>query len=168
MATPSEPHVIAANNDKQVLSSTPHIFTLNFAPSTRHQPLGKLPADPSSDDTAPPYTAVFLNFENIVGKGQPPVYEVYVNLPDDAEPNADHRAGALPLYGLAASSTPHWEHDGSGQRVVLDITELFNRLRTQPEWSSSQLRICLQPRKPLTGNASVSIGRVSLYIATRP
>jgi hypothetical protein len=168
MNTVTAPRLLAASNDPLVLGSAPQELTLRFLPLPRLPPPGRLPrislvgAEPDMART--PYRGVFLNFENMVGQGRPPVVEIYLDTPSGADPADDRNAGALPFYGLAASSTPSAEHDGSGQRVALDITELFNRLRTQPEWDGTQLRVLLVPRKPMPEGAAVRIGRVSLYL----
>jgi tyrosinase len=166
MKTSIPPEVMAATNEAQPLKSTAHSLTLNILQVNRAvrshlKPLASI------GDISSPTAEAFLNFENIVGTGVAPIYDVYLNLPNTADKDADRTdffAGSLPMFGVAASSIPDVHQSGSGTHYVLHITELLNKLRARPDWNEGELRVTLVPRGDLPQDASVTIGRVSLYL----
>lgn len=143
------PRLFAATTEPQVLGSAAHVITLRFLPSAYLPPPSRLPklrlvgACPAGA-----YQAVFLNFEDMADKGLPPVFEVYLGVPPCTAPCDDSYAGALPYSTLNAA---------------LDITDVFTRLRSKPEWDQKHLQILLKPRNAMRASAALSIGRVSLY-----
>ncbi|KQV82484.1 hypothetical protein ASD15_10725 [Massilia sp. Root351] len=148
------PRLFAATSEPQVLGSAAHVITLRFLPSAHHPPPSRLPtlslvgASPATDGA---YQAVFLNFEDMVDQGLPPVFEVYLGVPPCTAPCDESYAGALPFSAHAA----------------LDITEVFTRLRSKPEWDQKHLQVLLKPRNAMRSTAALSIGRVSLYTEHR-
>ena len=145
------PRLFAATTEPQVLGSAAHVITLRFLASAHYPPPSRLPklslvgASPAADAA---YRAVFLNFEDMADKGLPPVFEVYLGVPPCTAPCDDSYAGALPYSTLNAA---------------LDITDVFTRLRSKPEWDQKHLQILLKPRNAMRASAALSIGRVSLY-----
>ncbi len=109
-------------------------------------------------------SSIYLNFENIIGKGFPPAYDVYLNLGNETQRESSYYAGALPFFGLEEASTPDERHSGSGQHYILDISDLVSELQQQNNWQPDQVEIHLQPREPLNAECTVSIGRISLYV----
>ena len=60
--------------------------------------------------------AIFLNVENVTGTHASTNYDVYLNLPDGADP-ADHderRVGTLPTFGIERASSAEDAHGGGG------------------------------------------------------
>jgi len=104
----------------------------------------------------------FLHFENITAKGSPPIQDVYINVPEDAGEKKSFYAGSLNLFGVAESSIADLHHPGSGQHYALDVSELMNELRTLPNWKEEKLDVSIEPAWKME-NASVKIGRISLY-----
>lgn len=151
MDTRAVPRLFAVTSEPQVLGSAAHFITLRFLASAHHPPPSRLPklslvgASPASGGA---YQAVFLNFEDMVDRGLPPVFEVYLGVPPSTAPCDDNYAGALPSSSLHAA---------------LDISDLFTRLRSKPEWDQKHLQILLKPRNAMRASAALSIGRVSLY-----
>jgi hypothetical protein len=150
MKPAAAPRLFAATSEPQVLGSTVHLITLRFLASAHHPPPSRLPkltvvGGPVTDGS---YDAVFLNFEDMVDQGLPPVFEVYLGVPPCTAPCDETYAGALPYSSLHAA---------------LDITEVFTRLRSKPEWDQKHLQILLKPRNAMRASAALSIGRVSLY-----
>jgi tyrosinase len=110
---------------------------------------------------------VFLNIENITGRGPPGTYKVYVNVPDgeDPESHQDHFVGTLPLFGIGEQSEDDAAHGGSGLTLVLEITGLVNRLQGEGTWNEFDLDVDFVPLRPVPEGADVKIGRLSVYHA---
>ncbi|MFZ6744382.1 hypothetical protein ACO0LC_14240 [Undibacterium sp. JH2W] len=176
----SSPSIIAANNEIQVLGSDLLDVNLDLSQARSLLALNKITL-PSlvGSQTSPILRHAYLCFEHITGHGAPPAYDVYLNLPPaaqamlkqsdhasmDAQLESLHFAGTLGFYGLESSSTPGLEHDGSGMNIILDVAGLLKGLRSRSDWSEQAMHISLLPREPLTANAAVSIGRISLQVA---
>jgi tyrosinase len=112
-----------------------------------------------------PARRVFLNIENITGRGPPGTYSVYVNLPEGAKPE-DHQesfAGTLPLFGMAEASRADSPHGGSGLTHVLEITGIVERLRAEGGWQEDNLKVAFVPLRPVAKGADIKIGRLSIY-----
>jgi len=170
--TPSTPpELLAATSQPQVLGSTSH--TVQLAIEAARGPLSARLRGVealAAASAGPPPADAFLNFENITGTGVPPVFDVYLNLPPGADPAAHEElyAGPLPLFGVASASEADDRHSGSGMHYVLQITELLDTLRKRPDWQDRQLQVTLVPRSALDADASVTVGRVSLYAKEAP
>jgi hypothetical protein len=148
------PRLFAVSSEPQVLGSRAQVITLRFLASAHHPPPSRLSklslvGAPAADG---PYHAVFLNFEDMLDRGLPPVFEIYLGVPPCTLPSEDGYAGALPCSTLHAA---------------LDITDVFTRLRSKPEWDQKHLQVLLQPRSAMHASAALSIGRVSLYTGHR-
>jgi tyrosinase len=67
---------------------------------------------------------ILLNLENITGVDPGQTYRVFVNLPDDGDPDTDehHLVGTVSLFGVNTASDPDGEHAGNGLSYVFDIT----------------------------------------------
>lgn len=78
---------------------------------------------------APSAERYLLNLENITGVDPGQAYRVYVNLPDDGDPDTEerHLVGTMSLFGVARASDPDGEHSGNGLSYVFDVTELVGR-----------------------------------------
>ena len=110
---------------------------------------------------------VFLNIENITGRGPPGSYKVYVNVPE-GEAAADHPenfVGTLPLFGIAEATAEGGAHGGSGLTFVLEITDLVRKLQSKGKWNESDLRVAFVPLRASPEGADVKIGRISVYHA---
>jgi len=109
---------------------------------------------------------VYLNIENITGRGRPTSYAVYLNIPDGATDPHQHEhlfAGNLPMFGVAEASRSDAQHTGSGLTYVLDITELVEQLKAQGVWDPARLRVTFAPRRAPAEGAAIQVGRISLY-----
>lgn len=150
--------IVAATNKKVNLSSAKTVVHLKLDPPPKKKAslafMEKAPDKPQS---------TILHFENVTGKGVPPTQDVYLNVPDDEGNKESFYAGSISLFGLEASSTPGLHHSGSGQHYALDVTELMNKLRTLPNWNEKQLDVSIEPAWEMDNDASVKIGRISLY-----
>jgi tyrosinase len=110
---------------------------------------------------------VFLNIENITGKGPPGTYKVYVNLPEGQEPDGhpEHLVGTVALFGLSEQSSGDAAHGGSGLTFVLEITGLVQRLQGEGGWNESDIDVDFVPLRPVPDGTEVKVGRVSVYHA---
>lgn len=106
----------------------------------------------------------FLNLENVTSAQRAPAYDVYVNLPEGADPrqHEDHFAGRLPMFGVREASLASASHSGSGLSYVLDVTTLFQRQSAQG-WTPENLKVSFVPVRG-EAKAPVRVGRVSLYL----
>lgn len=148
--------VIAAKNTRLDLRSEQEEITLELlAPTNRHVRLAKQ----NVAATIPPET--YLHFENITGRGIPSVYDVYLIIPKSDSEN--YFVGSLPFFGIQSSSIPSLHHSGSGQHYAFDVSDVINQMRSSDNWEEKSLSIRLVPRRTLSKDASVNIGRVSLY-----
>ncbi len=152
--------VVAASNVAQPLSSKKTRLGLGLQP-----PRNKRMKFMAAEEFSPVPESTFLHFENITGTGVPPAYDVYLNVPDDDGGKEAHYAGSLAFFGVEEASTPSDHHSGSGQHYALDVSELMSQLRTLPNWKEEQLDVHLEPNSPPAEDASVVVGRISLYSA---
>jgi tyrosinase len=156
LAMPLE--VIAATNKSQPLSSAKTVVSLKLTPSPRKQAnvlaLNEVAKSPQT---------TILKFENVKGKGAPPIQDVYLNLPDKDGNKESFYAGSISLFGIAGASTASLHSAGSGQHYALDVSELVNKLRSLPNWNEQQLDVTIVPMRPMDKGSSVTIGRISLY-----
>ncbi|MEA3065371.1 MAG: tyrosinase [Sphingomonadales bacterium] len=110
---------------------------------------------------------VFLNIENITGKGPPGTYKVFVNVPEGENPDdyGDHFVGTLALFGISEQSSGDAAHGGSGLTFVLEITDLVQKLQDEGRWNESDLDVDFVPLRPVPDGMDVKVGRVSVYHA---
>ncbi len=113
----------------------------------------------------PPPDRVFLNLENIRSNVDGPVIDVYVNLPQGANPaeHPENRAGTVALFGVENASQPDQPHGGTGVTVSLEITKIFDALHLSGNLNISNLDVRLVPRTPLADEHNVTVDRISVY-----
>jgi tyrosinase len=113
---------------------------------------------------AGPPKRVFVQFEHLTSSEGAPPYDVYLGVPEDADPQShpDKRIGRLPMFGLSEASSDEGPHAGSGLTYSIEITDLLARLRSVPGWDADRVAISLVPVHPSKG-ARVRVGRIGLY-----
>ncbi|MYR07875.1 hypothetical protein GTV32_16920 [Gordonia sp. SID5947] len=86
---------------------------------------------------------VLLRLEGITGSVCAPVYNVYLNLPENAVPAdfPDRLAGTISTFGVAESSVRGREQEGTGVTKVLDITDLQGRLAAAGAWDAQAVSV---------------------------
>lgn len=121
---------------------------------------------------APALGKTYLQIENVVSKKSHTTYEVYVNLPDNADPAEyqEHYAGSLHLFGVRDASTRSAQHAGGGLNFSFDITELADVLKAKNAWDEKNVRVTFVPRgeggearRAIPEHDPIKIGRVSVY-----
>ncbi len=171
------PEILAANNQIPIFDQPTLQFSLAFEINKRISSVSDV-EDAGIEDNGinrlnsrqnqTDFRGVVLQFERLIGHGLVPAIDVYLNLPSSSPSNKQekslHYAGTLALYGLQASSTPSFSHAGQGLLVNLEITEVFNYLRTLPTWDETQLLVMLSPRRPFKQGSDLTIGRCCLIL----
>ena len=109
---------------------------------------------------------VSLHLEQVTSSDVAPTYDVFVNVPDNEDPNKhdDLFVGRVAMFGIKQSSDPRGKHGGGGQNFAFDITELYHRLHDQGKIDPKNLKVSFVPVSPI-GKPQVTVGRISLYFA---
>jgi len=107
----------------------------------------------------------FLNLENVRSRSDAVLFQVYVGLPDGADPaqNPQHLAGTVSLFGTTLASQADGPHAGNGITQVLEITNIVDRLHLDGAFDASQIEVELVPVGSIPKAAAVEIGNISLY-----
>jgi len=162
--------MVGASTKKVKLTGSPRTTSVAV-----HKPSG--PAKPRGKTTrkASAVAALektYLQIENVVSKKSVATYEVYVNLPADADPAQyeDHHAGSLHLFGVRNASTKSAEHSGSGLNFSLDITDIAEALKAKNMWEDENVDVTFVPRGEggqrravVQEHDPITIGRISIY-----
>ena len=103
---------------------------------------------------------VFLNLENVRSLSDATILNVYVNLPEDADPaeHPERKAGTIGLFGVSEATTSE-EHGGAGLTYVLEITHIVAALNLD----ASSLDVRIVPFDDVPEEAQTSVGRVSVF-----
>jgi tyrosinase len=106
----------------------------------------------------------YLALESVRGSAPSPVLDVYVNLPEGADPKGhpELNAGRLTLFGLNVASAPDGDHAGSGLGFKLDITDIAARLEAAGDFDPDHLRVTLVPVEGITEESPVTVDRISV------
>lgn len=116
--------------------------------------------------TAPGETVsrLYLALESVRGAAPSPLLEVYVNLPEGADPHThpEHLASGLTLFGLAVASQPDGDHGGNGLSYSIDITDLAQRLSEVGDFDPNALRVTLVPGEQVSDDRPVTVERISV------
>lgn len=124
----------------------------------------------------------FLHFEQIIGKGDTPIFDIYI-LPSDQKNflleksenyflkdqklplNKSLYAGALGFYGLENSSESEPDNIKThGMHLTVEVSQLLQQLQSWLMFYNEGIRLMLRPRENMPPDASVSIGKITLYI----
>jgi tyrosinase len=108
---------------------------------------------------------VFLNLENVRGRRDAMVLDIYLNLPAGAVP-AEHpqaRVGSLSLFGLRMASRGDGTHAGNGLNLRLEITDYIDAHGIDRLTGLGDLRVKVVAEAAVKPEDEISIGRVSLY-----
>lgn len=166
MAKRRIPEMVGATEGSVVLAERPTSTRLAVKPPTG-------PALEAAEAGAP--RRIYLNFENITGATQPTSYAVYLNLPEDADPeqHRDRLVGVLPMFGVAEASSADQGHPGSGLHYSLEAGAVIRRLEEAGEWDPADLRVTFVPRRRSVAPEGaleaapqpIQVGQVSVYYA---
>jgi tyrosinase len=139
--------------------------TLRNAPLTADVALSQPQGPAAAALAAGEQPRILLNLENVTGQGNFSSFAVYLNVPAAASADDDPNlfAGTLPMFGVREATQSSAALGGSGVTYVLDITDVVNHLKQANNWDPDNLRVTFQPIAQGDPDASVDVGRVSLY-----
>lgn len=106
--------------------------------------------------------SIYLHFENVRGKGNFPIVEVYLDTVDANKLTDENHVGSLGFYGLQESSTPSLTHNGTGMHLTLKISEPFARLMSRSDLPLSELKISLIPTRKIDRGEELIVGRITI------
>ena len=159
------PEMVGAATEPVTLTGTAATRSLAVQPPSG--PAMRGAAGPSAGKT-------YLKIENVKSEKSHVTYEVYVNLPEGADPAEykEHYAGAMPLFGVTQASRQTERHAANGLAFSLDITKLVKRLKEKNAWDDRNIRVTFVPRQTggtvaaaVPGHDPIQVGRISLYKA---
>jgi tyrosinase len=119
----------------------------------------------TSESSAQEPDRIFLNLENIRAADDAVVLDVYINLPNSANPS-DHPelyTGSVSFFGVSNASRSDQPHGGQGVTKVLEITDIIDTLHLSGEFDVSNLKVEFFSRKELKPADKVTVERVSIY-----
>jgi tyrosinase len=110
---------------------------------------------------APP--RIFLSVENIVSDGPSLPYRVFLNVPDEFDPEqyVDNFVGTLPMFGVDDASSDEGSHGGSGLSYVFDVTDVVRKLGVDA--TAAPLDVAFVPKGGNTTPAGLKVGKISFY-----
>jgi tyrosinase len=139
--TPEEkampPQVLGATSDVSLASAEPVAVELERP-------------DRSRDLDAGPAARAYLRVEGVTGTSAAPLYGVYVNVPEGADPHdfPELRAGSFSTFGLAETSQTNAQHDAEGLTAVFDITSVRDRLTEEGRWDDVRVNVSFSTEVP--------------------
>ena len=142
----------------QVLGAVDDVPLASNAPV--EVPMGRGAAE--RDATAEP-ERVHLRIEGVTGTHAAPLYGVYLNVPEGADPHdfPELRAGSFATFGLAETSRTDDQHDAEGLTAVFDVTDLRDRLAEGGRWDDTRVEVRFStevPGSPEENDAGAATG----------
>ncbi|MET0838048.1 MAG: tyrosinase family protein [Marmoricola sp.] len=139
--TPQEesmpPQMLGATSDVSLASSDPVAVQMERPSRDRELDSGPAPR-------------AYLRVEGVTGSSAAPLYGVYVNVPEGADPREfpELRAGSFSTFGLAETSQTDDLHAGEGLTAVFDITALRDRLAEDGRWDDARVDVSFSTEVP--------------------
>ena len=143
------PQVLGAADDVPLASNAPV-----------EVPMGRGAAE---RDAAAEPERVHLRIEGVTGTHAAPLYGVYLNVPEGADPHdfPELRAGSFATFGLAETSRTDDQHDAEGLTAVFDVTDLRDRLAEDGRWDDTRVEVRFStevPGSPEENDAGAATG----------
>jgi tyrosinase len=112
---------------------------------------------------AGPAPRIFLSIENIVSEGPSLPYRVYLNVPENFDPDdhIDNFVGTLPMFGVRDATREDGTHGGSGLSYVFDVTDVVKKLGVDA--SATPLDVAFVPKGGESAPAELKVGKISFY-----
>jgi len=153
--------LVGANDGPVAISGTAASTTVHLDTEVRQKVADSLAmaAETSLPDR------VYLNLENVRGTQDATALSIFINLPEGSDPS-DHPeqlAGTVGLFGLRRASLADGKHVGGGLAFLLDISPIIDRLHLDSALDSDNVRVTIVPNRPLSDQAPITVGRVSIY-----
>lgn len=163
----NEGELIGANDEKMsVQGKSIHTTHVHLAKEMLNKTNVSFDAALGGEGEVPEPDHIYLNIENIRAKKDGHIIDVYVNLPEEANPAQypELYAGAIAFFGIASASEPDNFHGGSGRTELFDITPIVDDLHlTQGIANLSDLKVSLVPRNEIGAEANITVDRISVY-----
>jgi len=155
---------IGANSTVVSVGGTPARTLLNLEPRATAAGVAAMGATQPGQEVS----RLYLALESVRGSAPAPLLEVYVNVPEGADPHAhpELHAGSLTLFGLNVASRPDGSHGGNGLGYTIDITELAKRLQQSGNFDPNHLRVTLVPGEEITNDEPVTVDKISVLKRT--
>jgi tyrosinase len=167
MAAPKNVELLGANTESIRLSGTEATTSVALDAAVQNKLSSNLRSVTTESTASAPIVPdrVFLNLENVRGISDATIFDVYINLPDGANPANYPRnlAGNVSLFGVRKASKVDDTHAGDGLTFVLEISDVIDRLHLSGALAAGQLHVKLVPRHPVPDEAQISIGRISIF-----
>lgn len=166
VASRKDVELVGANEKPLRISGRDHVrASVQFDPAATQNLAASLNAAADiGSPTAP--DRVFLNLENIRGLADATAFQVYINLPEGADPasHPERLAGTVALFGVRKATAADQGHGGAGLTFVLEITHIVNALHLDEHaLDAGALDVRIVPIKDVPEDAEVSVGRVSVF-----
>jgi tyrosinase len=162
MGAPDQQRVepIGANADVVTVGAAPARTQVDLEPTAAAAGVRTMGATTPGNEVS----RLYLALESVRGNAPSPLLEVYVNLPEGADPQAhpECHAGSLTLFGLNIASQRDGEHGGNGLGYTLDITDLAKRLSDAGKFDPNHLRVTLVPGEQVTADQPITVDRISV------
>jgi tyrosinase len=155
---------IGANSEVVRVGGQPAITGVDLEPQAAAAGVAAMGATARGQEV----TRLYLALESVRGSAPSPLLEVYVNLPEGADPQAhpELHAGSLTLFGLDVASQPDGDHGGNGLGYTLDITDLARRLEQAGGFDPNHLRVTLVPGEQISADNPITVDRISVLKRT--
>ncbi|WP_258600095.1 tyrosinase family protein [Mesorhizobium sp. AR10] len=110
---------------------------------------------------------LYLALESVKGNLASGMLDVYLDLPEGAKPeeHAEKHVGSVALFGLNVASKPDGPHGGNGLSYTIDVTDQAKQF-TAAGLGKGLLKVTLQTRDGHSGDATITVGRLSLIKRT--
>lgn len=124
---------------------------------------------PTSAAPASAPDRVYLVLENVTSTTDAGMFDVYVNLPKDANAaqHPENHAGVLSLFGARAASQASGAHAGDGLTQTLDITDIVDAMHLSGQLNAQALDVKFVPQTPISASSKIDVGRVRVYRQSR-
>jgi tyrosinase len=158
--------LIGANEERMTLLGSSASTKVQLDNRTMQRTFGSFAEAANVESAVPEPDRVYLNLENVRSAVDGQVIDVYVNLPDDADPSQhpDRYVGTLALFGVSKASQTDQPHGGTGVTEVFDITDVIDAIQMEGALADlSELDVQLKPRNELTEDHNITIERISVY-----
>jgi tyrosinase len=155
---------IGANADIVRVGGAPAPTQVNLEPQATRAGVAAMGATARGQEVS----RLYLALESIRGSEPSPLLNVYVNLPEGADPQAHPEllAGSISLFGLNVASQPDGDHGGNGLGFTLDITDLAQRLQQAGGFDANHLRVTLVPGEQISEDSPITVDKISVLKRT--
>lgn len=166
MAGGNHVELVGANRGPLQLTGPRLDTSVELDPGVLRKVLASLSAAAKADSPeAAAHDRVFLNLENVRGEQDATAFSVYVALPPGEDPanHPERLAGSAGLFGVSEASRPDQAHGGEGISYAMEITKIIDALYLENSSAGDTLDVRLVPLNPVTDEANITIGRVSIF-----